>query len=98
MLIREQNGYRFEIEIRLRGGRVADGSLNDEPPALITFRLAEGEWERFKAEHPELSEQWCRSQMSAIQRDLINRCGREGIRPGENTEIVDAASPALASA
>lgn len=84
MVTREQHGYKFEIEIMLPGGRVATGPLNGQKPVCITFKLADGEWERFRADHSDRSERECRQLLDAIRKDLITRCGREGIRPGES--------------
>ena len=86
MLILEQHGFKFEVEIMLRGGRMATGPLNGEKPVEIIFRLAEGEFERIRAAYPERSEAQCRDLLEAIYKDLIERCGREGIRIPESSD------------
>lgn len=86
MVTREQHGYKFEIEIMLPGGRVANGPLNGQKPLYITFKLADGEWERLRADHSDRSERECRQLLDAIRKDLIARCGREGIQSGEHSD------------
>lgn len=90
MVTREQHGYKFEIEIMLPGGRVATGPLNGQKPVCIIFKLADGEWERFRADHSDRSERECRQLLDAIRKDLIARCGREGIRLGEHSDDTTA--------
>lgn len=95
MVTREQHGYKFEIEIMLPGGRVATGPLNGQKPVCITFKLADGEWERFRADHSDHSERECRQLLDAIRKDLIARCGREGIRLGEHSDDTTAGKSQL---